>query len=410
MATFPTPSSIQQQYLQILKSLKPSFNPNDPNSDFVIRGKAVSGLASGLYGDQQKVNNDTYISSARLEALLLHGQDLGISRQPATAAKTPQARITGTDGTLINPGDLTFLYAPTNVVYTNTTGGTIAGGLLDLEVECTVVGQVGNIVAPDDLQVVAPPPGVDPTSSLLQNMADGADIETVDSYRARLLSRRQQPPAGGNEIDYPNFAFEADPSVRSAFIRRFGRGLGTVDIYITTGTTDIDTAVTQGQAILRIPGPATLAAVQAYYNANVPYTDCPAVYAPTEVDIDVTVKVVLAAGLTLASVPANATYNPLGLTCQQLIEREVGRALYKVPVGGRIVPGNTQGQVVAADIEESLDEWLSAVSNQNTGGSIGKLPILADRQVQPLDPPNVNKVIVQNQLVAPNIITVIQGV
>lgn len=409
--SFPTPSEIEIQYLQILKSIKPSININDQNSDFVIRGKTITGIVSGIYGDQEKVNNDTYISSARPEGLLLHGQDFAISRQPATQARSPQARITGTNGTVINPGDLTFLYVSTNVLYTNLTGGIIGSGILDLSIQCSVAGQIGNVASPDSLQVVSPPAGIDALALVIQSISDGSDIETFDSYRARLLSRKQSPPAGGNETDYYNFAFASDPSVRSASIKRFGRGLGTVDVYITTGTTDVDTAVTQGLPIVRVPSSLVLQSVQDYYDQNVPLTDCPRVYAPTEILVDVTVKVVLASGLTLASVPGDTTYNPLMLTVGQIIAREVGRALYKVPVGGRkLNPSTSIGYVVSADIEESLDTWISAVTDPSTGFVIGRLPLLDDRQVQPLDAPNINLEIIANQIVAPGVITIIEGV
>jgi len=409
MSSFPTPDQIEAQYFQILKSIKPSININDSNSDFVIRGKVLSGLSSGIYGDQQKVNNDTFVSSARPEALILKGLDLGISRQPATQAESVQVRISGVNGTVISPGDLTLIYSATNILYINLTGGIIAGGILDVVIRSQATGQIGNVIAPDTLNLVSPPAGVSQVANLIQSLADGSDIETIDSLRARILSRQQQPPAGGNSTDYPNFAFEANTSVRSAFVRRFGRGLGTVDIYITTGTTDVDTAITNGLAINRIPSSIVLSAVQDFYNAHVPLTDCPRVYAPVEILENVSVKVVLAFGLILTSVPSSV-YNPLGLTCLQLIQREVGRVLYKLPVGGRILPGSLNGFITASDIEAGLDEWLSAVKNQTTGLPVGKIPILADRQCQPLDGLNINKAIGQNELAKPNVVTVTLGI
>jgi len=412
MGTFPKPSEIFETYKSYLKSIKPSLNVNDANSDFIIRGKAVTGLMSGLYGDQKKVDDDTYISSARPESLSLHGQDLGIAQQPATKAQSPQVRITGTNGTLINAGDLTFMYGPTSVLYTNVTGGTIGtptSGQLDLQIQALVTGQIGDVAAPDTLQVVSPPSGVNNSAAVIQSIADGSDIESTDSYRARLLLREQSPPAGGNETDYPEFAFEADPSVRSVSIHRFGRGLGTVDVYITTGTTDIDTAVTNGLPIVRIPSSIVLANVQAYYDAHVPLTDCAEIFAPVEVLVDATVKVDLAAGYTLSTIPVDPVFNPLNLTVLQLIKREVGRVMYKVPVGGRLIPGFTLGFVTAGDIEEGLDVWLSAVKDPNTGSFIGKIPILADRQCQPLDPPNTNKTLNENELAKPGTITVQLG-
>jgi hypothetical protein len=411
VADFPSPSNIQSQYLQILKSIQPALNINDQNSDFVIRGKASSGLFSGLYGDQAKVNNDTWISTARPEALLIKGQDLGMAPQPATPANSDNVQITGTNGTPITPGQLTFLYPATNVIYTNTTGGTIVSGVLSLSVQCEVSGQIGNITAPDSLQVISPPSGVNVLASLIDDMADGADAEDVDtSFRSRLLSRVQSPPAGGNAIDYKNFAFASSPAVRSAEIFRFAMGLGTVAVYITTGTTDINTAVTQGLSIVRIPSSGLIATVQAYYNAAVPLTDCPTVYGPTELDVSGGIYVDLAAGLTLTSVPSDSVNNPLNLNVQQLIEREFGRVLYKYAVGGRSLPGQTGGFIVASDIESGIGTWLSAVADPVTGLVGGIIPILADWQVKPLNGSSFDLPIAANQLAAPGTITVTLGV
>ena len=410
MANFPTPSQIQQAYFQILKSIKPSINKNDPNSDFVIRGNTISGIVSGIYGDQAQVDSDSFITSMRPTSLDLKGADLGLPRLPATTAISDQISITGTNGTVINPGDIIFLYSPTGILYTNTSGGTITGGILNLTATCQTVGQIGNVIAPDTLVVVSPPSGVNTTASVVKDFADGTNIETDDSYRARLLSREQNPPAGGNITDYPNFAFAADPSIRSAFAVRFISGLGTVAVYITTGTTDIDSAVTNGLAIDRIPNGSLLAKVQAYYDSHVPLTDCSTVYAPTEVPVNVNLtNVNLAPGFILTSVPSNATYNPLNLTVQQLIVREVGRPLYKYSVGGRALTGYTGGYIVASDIETSIYTWLSAVTDPVSGLPIGNIPILLDFQVAPLNSPNYNLPIAANQLSAPGTVTITQG-
>jgi len=407
LPTFLTPSQSAAQYFQILKSIKPDLNTNDNNSDFVIRGKVIAGVVSGLYGDLAKINNDPFISTARPSALTIIGQDYGIAQSGATqAAGASAVQISGTNGTVITPGELTFLYGPTNILYTNTSGGTISGGVLVVSVQALSAGQIGNIAEPDTLTVVSPPSGVTTPASVIVTIGGGSDTETVDSYRSRLLTRRQNAPAGGNETDYPAFAFAASSAVRSANIYRFVRGLGTVGVYITAGTTDIDAAVTAGQSIVRIPTTDIINAVQAYYNANVPLTDCPFVFSPTEITIPVSVNVIYAQGLTATSVPSDSVNNPLNLNCQQLVQREVSRVLYKYAVGGRSLPGKTGGWVVAADIEDGLDIWLSGVPNQNTGVLNGIIPILADWQVLPLNPPAIDYTISQNQLPAPGTITV----
>jgi uncharacterized phage protein gp47/JayE len=407
MPTFLTPSQCATQYFQVLKSIKPDLNTNDNNSDFVIRGKTISGVVSGLYGDLGKINNDPFISTARATALTIIGQDYAIPQQPATQASGSAAvTISGTNGTVINPGDLTFLYAPTNILYTNTTGGTIVGGVLTVSVQCLVAGQIGNIASPDTFTVVSPPTGVTGNAAIVSTIGNGSDAETTDSYRSRLLTRRQNAPAGGNETDYPEFAFQASSAVRSAAIYRFVRGLGTVGVYVTAGTTNIDAAVTAGESVVRIPTSDVINTIQNYYNAVVPLTDCPFVYSPTELDINVTVNVIYAAGLTSSSVPSDSVNNPLGLTCQQLVQREISRVLYKYAVGGRPLPGKSGGWVVAADLDDGIDVYLSAVPNQNTGVLNGIIPILSDWQVQPLTGTTIDYPIGQNQLPAPGTITV----
>jgi uncharacterized phage protein gp47/JayE len=400
MATFPYPSEIQNVYLQMLKSIKPSLNINDPNSDFVIRARVISGLLSGVYGDQAKINADTFVSTARPEALILKGKDLGLSLNVATQSASTKVTLTGPTGLVVNAGDIQFLYPSTGLFYVNTTGGTFANGTLDVSVQAQVTGSLGNITAPDVLNVINPPSGVSAQASLVYSAGGGSDVETYDSFRARILARQQYTPSGGNQADYQSWAYLADPSVRSVSIRRFIKGLGTVGVVITSGVTDIDSAVTNGVAVVRTPSMQVIQNVQSYYDTHAPLTDCVTVFGPTETAVNVTVNVALMMGLTLNSVPSDSVNNPLGLNIQALIEREVGRVLYKYPIGGRRVSTSGQGAIIAADIESALDTWL---------GPMGKMSVLFDRQVMPLNPPNFDIPIDQNSLAAPGTVTVNLG-
>jgi hypothetical protein len=410
MSTFPAPTDLLNQYKVIIKTLRPDLNVDDTASEPIIRGKTLAGLLSGIYGDQQSVENDTFISSARPSALSLKGQDFNLPQQPATFAESPSLQISGVIGSPV-PAGSTLLYTPTGQLYSTQSSVVIgSGGTVNASIICNSSGQIGNVSVGNTLQFISPPTGVTPTATLLEAIADGSDAESTDSYRARLLIRTQNAPSGGNKTDYPNYGFAADPSVRSVFIRRFGRGLGTVDVYVTAGTTDIDTAVTQGLSIVRVPSSDLLNTIQNYYNLNVPLTDCPGVFAPTEVPIDVTVNVDLASTLfTLSTVPSDSVYNPLGLTILALIQRELSRVLYKITVGGRVLPGSTIGYVIASDLEAQLDRMLSAVDN-GSGQNTGNIPVLADREVQPLNGLIYNLPLVGNQICVPGSLVVNLGV
>lgn len=410
MANFPLPSQLALQYLQILQSIKPSINISDINSDFVIRGQVFAAFASGLYGDQAQVDANTYITSASPESLILHGQDLGIPQLQATQSSSTGIQITGTDGVVISLGEITFTYLPTGVSYTNITGGTITGGVLTLSIQSTTSGSITNVESTATLMIAAPPTGVNNTASVNISIAGGSDIESTDSYRARLLNRLQQPPSGGNLNDLRNMAYAADSSVRSVIVYPFILGLGTVGIYIVTGTTDINNAVTNGSSIVRVPSQSVIDNVQAYYDLNAPITMCISVYAPTEIDFNSTVYVDLASGISLSTIPSDPVNNPLGLTVQQLVIREFGRALYLIPIGGHSLGSlSPPGYVVASYIEESIAKWLSSEIDITTGLTIGIIPVLADIRVPELNPPNTNYAIDANQIVAPNTISVVLG-
>ena len=410
MAKFPTPSQLATQYLQILQSIKPSININDASSDFVIRGNVWAAFVSGVYGDQARVDDNTYISSASPESLTLHGQDLGIIQNGATKANSTDILITGTAGTVVNTGDLTFIFDSTGVTYTNTVGGTLqTSGNLHLSAVALSPGIIGNVGAGQSIGLLGPPAGINTVGTVIVAFASGTDRESTDSYRARLLNRLQQPPSGGNLNDLRNFAFAGDSSVRTVIVVPFALGLGTAAVYITGGSTtqDIDTAITNGEPIIRVPSQTVINNVQSYYYANAPITTCVSVYGPNEITFNGTVYVDLAPNLTLSSVPSDPVNNPLGITIEGLIRREYGRALYNCPVGGFQVEGH--GYLLASDIEKSMLTHLSSEANPSTGAAYGLLPVLSDIRIPQLSPPNTNLLLNGNWLVAPGIITVVLG-
>lgn len=207
--------------------------------------------------------------------------------------------------------------------------------------------------------------------------------------------RYQNPPAGGTVADYRNYALNADPSVVDANVIRYIFGLGTVGVIVTAGTTDIDAAVTNGEPVVRIPSQTLLDKVQASLDAQVPLTDCAFAQAPAEVDIDVTVRVRYNNG-NGATVPPGQT-----LTQDELVRREISRAIYKTPPGGRQIGGT--GFVIASELEEVLDIGLA--NTPYVQGSFAQ--IVEDRQVEDLSASGSNRYILQTELAAPGTISIV---
>ncbi|WP_053014277.1 MULTISPECIES: baseplate J/gp47 family protein [Xenorhabdus] len=93
-------------------------------------------------------------------------------------------------------------------------------------------GAVGNLSSPAEAELVSAPMGIN-SRAIVQTLAGGTEAETNASLLARLLDIIRRPPAGGNKYDYRRWALEV-PGVTNAFVYPLRRGLGTVDIAITS--------------------------------------------------------------------------------------------------------------------------------------------------------------------------------
>lgn len=386
---FKSATEVAEEYLLEVKTIKPDVNVDQEDSDWWIRSRIVGGTVSGVYADQDLIANDAFPQRARQDAverfLDLYFQGTFIQATPAQG----NVIVTGDPDATI-PAGMEFLYSPNGntyqVVETTTlpsaTGGSVTGKAF---VTSVATGQSQNLRAFAALVVSSPPAGIQSAAQVDEDgLADARDTETLQQARERILLRIRQPLSVGRESDYIQYAIEADPAVVSASVRRYPFGLGTVGVYITSGTTDIDAAVDNGDDITIIPSDALVDTVQAYLEINKPVTDCVTVFKPAELPIDVTVEVRYKQG------DGTTILTGQTLTQEELVIREVRRALYKTPVGGRVFDG--VGYIVASEIEETIDVALSS-----DPVTVGTIPILLDRQVQNLAATGTNRMILPNE-------------
>jgi uncharacterized phage protein gp47/JayE len=390
---FPTPSEIASEYLTTLKNLKPEVDTDRQDSDWWVRSQVVGGVLSGVYADQRLIADDAFPQSARREALQKHLQlYFGRNFNPPQPA-IGDLLVSGTIGTLI-PSNTEFVYPANGNAYQTILDVTLDAATGVVTVLSVAEGQAQNLLAGAQLTASSPPSGLNAQAVALTNIADGKDEESNESAADEILDFIRLPPAGGKASDYARFAREADPSVVDANVIRYLNGLGTLGIVITAGTTDIDAAVDNGQPVVREPSSQLVDQVQAYVDGQKVETDCVTVFGAQPIPLDVEVKVRYASGNN-ATVIAS-----LGLTQEELVQREVRRAIYKTPPGGRIFAAS--GFVVASEIEEVIDAGLSALPH--TIGVYAQ--ILVDRQVQDLSATGPNLYILSTQIAEPNTITV----
>lgn len=392
---FKTPSELGDDYLALLKVLKPEVNTDQTDSDWYVRSRVVGGAVAGVYADQRLIANDAFPQSARHDALERHlNMYFGAGFNPAQPSDG-EVTVTGTIGTDV-PQGTQFLYEPNGNTYQSTQDVTLAATAQNIPVESVGTGQGQNLLSGAQLTISSPPAGLNNTAAASGNIGDGRDAETDEEAAARILSFIRSKPRGGTASDYMQWALEADPSVVSASVVRFPLGLGTVAVYISAGTANIDEALDNNQDIVLTPSVGLIAAVQDYIDGLAPLTDCPTVYAPNLVAIDVTMKVRFSSG--------NKDTIPTGQSLSQgdLVKREIKRALYETPTGGRIFDGS--GFVVAAELEEMVDKNLGF--GPVTVGN--KVAIVTDRDISDLSASGANRGILPSEQPIPGTITIIE--
>ena len=183
-------------------------------ADAQVFSRVLAGVAHGLYGYLDWISNQVIYDTAEQEVLDRWASIwLTTPRKPAAVA-TGSVTFTVAAGAVIPAG--TQVRALDGMAYQTTADATIAAPSATAPVEALEAGAAGNRAAGEPFTLVSPVPGVQ-TSALAGEMAGGADEESDDSLRGRLIARIQLPPQGGAAHDYIAWALEV-PGVTRAWV------------------------------------------------------------------------------------------------------------------------------------------------------------------------------------------------
>lgn len=209
-------------------------------SNLGVLGDIVAGLSYLHYGFLDWISLQAVPYTATDEYLEAWAALKGIYREPATAA-TGTARFTGNPGAPLPLGAV--LVRGDGYTYATTAEG-IVGADGTVTVPATAVlapidpvynptgnGAAGNCPAGTVLTLQSAVTGIPSNGVAATPFTGGADVETDDSLRHRMLLAYQQPPMGGSQSDYIEWAL-AVPGVTRAWCRPNGFGIGTVVVYI----------------------------------------------------------------------------------------------------------------------------------------------------------------------------------
>ncbi|HFX6571798.1 TPA: baseplate J/gp47 family protein [Yersinia enterocolitica] len=338
----PTVEAIRDTLLRDIRNLLPDADIS-PDSDYFIRASSVASCAGGIYQDQGWIVRQIFPDTADIEFLELHCRTRGIVRKPANTA-TGTIDLTGEPNATVASG---LTVTRDSLSFVTTEPATIGlDGKLTVTAQATIAGTAGNTAQVMSGTLSSTPDGVD-TTVIIGIMRGGTDQESQADLLARLLDIIRRPPAGGNKYDYKRWALEI-PGVTAAYVYPLRRGLGTVDIVITSAD--------------GLPSEAIIAATQAHIDDVRPVTaKSSLVMSPTIKTFDIDLKVTLS-GITL-DIATALIKEALNNYINRLIPGETFiRSQAEMLVS--LITGVTDRQIitpannVVPQVDDAVVEWL----------------------------------------------------
>jgi uncharacterized phage protein gp47/JayE len=256
------------------------------NSVLRVMSDAKAGLAHLVLRYIDWLSRQLLPDTAEVEWLDRHGNiwlknsDGSKGRKAATLA-AGSVTLTGLAGTSVA---MSTVLLGTNADYETTEGIVLGTGPTEVAIRALDGGVIGNLDAGEQLDVQSPVAGLD-SAAIVVVLEGGADEESDDLLRERVLLRIQNPPMGGDLSDYVAWTLSI-PGVTRAWAAQ-EMGIGTITVRFMMD----ELRVAQGG----IPNAGDLATVRAYLDEVRPATvkDCfveapvPYNYYITITDLDV---------------------------------------------------------------------------------------------------------------------------
>lgn len=185
----------------------------------------MSGLAYSVYGYLDWISLQSVPFTATDEFLYAWAALVGIYQKDSTPA-SGFAQFTGTADLVVPSG--AALTRQDGTPYTSTADATVdPTGVLVVPLVAAVNGSATNCDDGVGMAIGNPVAGINSGGVTLGPLTGGADQETQEDMRTRMLFRYAQPPQGGAAFDYIEWATEV-PGCTRAWIQSSG---GQVQVY-----------------------------------------------------------------------------------------------------------------------------------------------------------------------------------
>jgi uncharacterized phage protein gp47/JayE len=359
----PTLTALRNQSVEdITTSGVPGLTGLLRNAVLRVLAWCMAGLAYSVYGYADWISRMGVPFTAEDEYLYAWAALIGIYPLDATAA-TGTAGFTGSPGRVIPA--LTALTRQDGTPYQTTADGTVDdSGNVQVPMVALIVGALTNCDDGTPISIALPIGGINSGGVTVGPTVGGADQETNDALRTRMLAKYAAPPQGGSSADYIEWSLEV-PGCTRAWVVGQGYGPGSVVVYPMF---DISEAAhggfpqgTDGCAIEETRGP-TAAGDQALIAEHIwpvqPVTSLVYVAAPVPYLVDV----------TLMALDPNS--EEMQTTILAALD---DMFLARGEIGGVIYPSDIYEAVLAAP---GINHFVVSAPAGAVQAGVGQLPIM----------------------------------
>ena len=269
----PSLRSVRGFVRDSIRAYLPGSDASVPNSVLRVLSDVQGGLCHMTLQYVDWLALQLLPDTAETEWLDRHGNiwlvnsDGTTGRKVATLA-TGTVTVTGIGGTVLPMAQqmtqgVGGIVGSNNIIYETTEQITIdTNAATPVSIRALQPGTAGNQVDGASLGLLNPPQGADSVATVV-TLENATDTETDDELRARILKRIREPPMGGDEADYEQWAL-AVPGVTRAWAVGMEMGIGTVSVRFMMDDLRADND--------GFPLPDDVATVAAYVNVKRPVT------------------------------------------------------------------------------------------------------------------------------------------
>lgn len=216
-------------------------------SSLGVVARVNSGAIHLLYEYLDFQARQIFATTADEAGLEAHSSEYGVARKAAVKA-IGSGQASGTNGIVIPAGS--ELNTTDSRVYVTDAEATIAGGVATLDFTAEEAGETGNEDGSCILSFVSPIIGITTSVTVdADGITGGADEESDDDLRDRVLTRKRQPPHGGAYFDYEVWALEVSGVTRVWSEPQY-QGIGTIGVsFVRDGDVNILPDAAQRQVV-----------------------------------------------------------------------------------------------------------------------------------------------------------------